>query len=47
MRLVPSGALTLALDTAVAGGVDWLSIVVLVAWTVAAGVAAVRWFRFT
>jgi len=47
VRLVPSGALTLALDTAVAGGVDWLSIAVLVVWTAIGGTAAVRWFRFT
>ncbi|MFD3811276.1 ABC transporter permease [Rhodococcus sp. NPDC058639] len=47
VRLVPSGALTLALDTAVAGGVDWLSIAVLVVWTAIGGAAAVRWFRFT
>ena len=47
VRLVPSGALTLALDTAVAGGVDWLSIAVLVVWTAIGGAAAVKWFRFT
>lgn len=47
VRFVPSGALTLALDTAATGGVDWLSIAILAVWTVIGGTAAVRWFRFT
>ncbi|MCK0093174.1 ABC transporter permease [Rhodococcus sp. HNM0563] len=47
VRLVPSGALTLSLDSAIAGAVDWLSIVVMAVWALIGGVAASRWFRFT
>jgi len=47
VRLVPSGALTLALESAVAGTVDWLSMVLLVVWAALGGAAAARWFRFT
>ncbi|MEU5843960.1 ABC transporter permease [Rhodococcus sp. NPDC047139] len=47
LRVVPSGALTLALENAVAGAFDWLSVVSLVVWTAIGGTAAARWFRFT
>ena len=47
LRIVPSGALTLALEDAAAGGFDWLSILSLAVWTVIGGAAAARWFRFT
>ena len=47
LRIVPSGALTLALESAAAGAFDWLSIVSLAVWTVIGGTAAARWFRFT
>lgn len=47
VRLAPSGSLTLALDAAMGGAVDWLSIVVLIAWAACGGAAAARWFRFT
>lgn len=39
--------MTLALDSAIAGGVDWLSIVVMAVWALIGGAAAARWFRFT
>jgi ABC-2 type transport system permease protein len=47
VRLVPSGALTLGLEAAVQGGLDWLSMLVLAVWAVLGGTAAARWFRFT
>lgn len=47
LRIVPSGALTLALENATSGVFDWLSIVSLLVWTVIGGTAAARWFRFT
>ncbi|MFX1757584.1 ABC transporter permease [Rhodococcus gordoniae] len=47
LRIVPSGALTLALESATTGVFDWLSIVALVVWTVIGGTAAARCFRFT
>jgi ABC-2 type transport system permease protein len=45
-RLVPSGALAEALETAMHTGVDWFGIAVLAVWGVVAGVAATRLFRF-
>lgn len=47
VRLVPSGALALALDAATTGGIDGLSLMVLAVWAAAGGAAAARWFRFT
>jgi len=48
-RLTPSGALTEALSQAVGRSVsvDWFGIAVLAAWGLVAGLAALRWFRFT
>ncbi|AWK72795.1 multidrug ABC transporter permease [Rhodococcus oxybenzonivorans] len=46
-RLIPSGALALALDAALRGAIDVVSVVVLLVWGVAAGVLAARTFRFT
>ncbi|MDO2377805.1 ABC transporter permease [Rhodococcus ruber] len=45
-RLVPSGALALALDAALRGSVDWLAVAILGAWAAAGGVLASRLFRF-
>jgi ABC-2 type transport system permease protein len=46
-RLTPSGALTEALTQAMTLSVDWFGIAVLAAWGVIAGLAAMRWFRFS
>ncbi|MFC8530545.1 ABC transporter permease [Nocardia sp. NPDC057227] len=46
VRLVPSGALAVALEEAMRGAVDWLGLVVLAVWGLVGGAAAVRWFRF-
>jgi ABC-2 type transport system permease protein len=46
-RLTPSGALTEALSRAMTLSVDWFGIAVLAAWGSVAGLAALRWFRFT
>jgi ABC-2 type transport system permease protein len=46
-RLTPSGALAEALSQAMTLSLDWFGSVVLVAWGVAAGICALRWFRFT
>lgn len=50
-RLTPSGALTEALSRAVGDAamvtLDWLGIAVLAIWGLVAGLAALRWFRFT
>jgi ABC-2 type transport system permease protein len=46
-RLTPSGALTEALTQAMTLSVDWFGIAVLAAWGVLAGLAAMRWFRFS
>ncbi|OMC55334.1 multidrug ABC transporter permease [Mycobacterium sp. IS-836] len=46
-RLTPSGALTEALSRAMALSADWFGVAVLAAWGTAAGLAALRWFRFT
>ena len=46
-RLTPSGALTEALARALTLSADWVGVVVLVIWGVAAGLCAVRWFRFS
>ncbi|PBC41060.1 multidrug ABC transporter permease [Rhodococcus sp. ACPA4] len=47
VRLVPSGALAHALDSALASSMDWFSIVVLLVWAVIGGACAARWFKFT
>ncbi|GJF12296.1 multidrug ABC transporter permease [Mycolicibacterium cyprinidarum] len=46
-RLTPSGALTEALSRAMLLSVDWFGLAVLAAWGAAAGLCALRWFRFT
>jgi ABC-2 type transport system permease protein len=46
-RLTPAGALTEALSRAMSLSTDWFGIVVLAAWGTLAGLAALRWFRFT
>ena len=46
-RLTPSGALTESLTQAMSLSVDWFGIAVLAAWGVIAGLAAMRWFRFS
>ncbi|GGK93121.1 ABC transporter permease [Nocardia jinanensis] len=46
VRLVPSGALAVALEHALAGGVDWLGVGALLIWGTGAGLLAARWFRF-
>lgn len=50
-RLTPSGALTEALSRAVsdsaAVSLDWFGCAVLAVWGAVAGLAALRWFRFT
>jgi len=45
-RLVPSGALALALDDALRGGIDWLAVAILGAWAAVGGFLASRLFRF-
>jgi ABC-2 type transport system permease protein len=45
-RLVPSGALAFALDTALTGSIDWFGVAVLSAWGVVCGWLATRLFRF-
>ncbi|MFD3744244.1 ABC transporter permease [Nocardia sp. NPDC058633] len=45
-RLVPSGALAFALDTALTGSIDWFGVAVLAAWGVVCGWLATRLFRF-
>ncbi|MFZ0832872.1 MAG: ABC transporter permease [Mycobacterium sp.] len=46
-RLTPSGALTEALTQAMTVSVDGFGLCVLAAWGTAAGLAALRFFRFT
>jgi ABC-2 type transport system permease protein len=46
-RLTPAGALTEALSQAMTVSVDWFGVAVLAAWGGLAGLAALRWFRFT
>ncbi len=46
-RLTPSGALTEALSRAMLLSLDWFGLAVLAAWGAAAGLCALRWFRFT
>jgi ABC-2 type transport system permease protein len=46
-RLTPAGALTEALTRAMSLSVDWFGVLVLFGWGTLAGVAALRWFRFT
>lgn len=46
-RLTPSGALTEALSRATEVSIDWFGIAVLAGWGLAAGAAALRWFKFT
>jgi ABC-2 type transport system permease protein len=45
-RLVPSGALALALDDALRGSIDWLAVAILGAWAAVGGFLASRLFRF-
>lgn len=45
-RLIPSGALAFALDTALTGSIDWFGVAVLAAWGVVCGWLATRLFRF-
>ncbi|MFE3543399.1 ABC transporter permease [Nocardia sp. NPDC059177] len=47
VRLVPSGALAFALESALAGGVDWFGVTVLVVWGLVCGWLATRLFRFS
>ena len=46
-RLTPSGALTESLTQAMTLSVDWFGIAVLAVWGALAGLAAMRWFRFS
>jgi ABC-2 type transport system permease protein len=46
-RLTPAGALTETLSRAMSLSVDWFGVLVLVGWGTLAGLAALRWFRFT
>lgn len=46
-RCTPSGALSEALHQATSGSLDLVGIAVLSAWGIAAGTAAVRYFKFT
>lgn len=46
-RLIPSGALAHALDSALRGSLDYLSVAVLLVWGAVTGGAAVKAFRFT
>ncbi|MFD4438814.1 ABC transporter permease [Nocardia sp. NPDC058519] len=46
-RLIPSGALAYALDTALSGSIDWFGVAVLAAWGVVCGWLATRLFRFS
>ncbi|WP_040779909.1 ABC transporter permease [Nocardia pneumoniae] len=45
-RLVPSGALAVALEDAMRTSVDWFGLAVLAAWGAVSGVLATRLFRF-
>ncbi|WP_433575378.1 ABC transporter permease [Nocardia brasiliensis] len=45
-RLIPSGALTVALEDAMRSSVDWFGIAVLAVWGLVSGGLAARWFRF-
>ncbi|MBC7301224.1 MAG: ABC transporter permease [Nocardia sp.] len=45
-RLVPSGALAFALETALSGSIDWFAVAVLGMWGVVCGWLATRLFRF-
>ena len=46
-RLTPAGALTESLSRAMSLSADWFGVLVLVGWGTLAGLAALRWFRFT
>jgi ABC-2 type transport system permease protein len=46
-RLTPSGAITEALSQAMRVSVDWFGVAVLAVWGALAGLAALRWFRFS
>ncbi|QIS04758.1 multidrug ABC transporter permease [Nocardia brasiliensis] len=45
-RLVPSGALAVALEDAMRNRIDWFGIAVLAVWGLVSGGLAARWFRF-
>ncbi|WP_410872285.1 ABC transporter permease [Nocardia sp. A7] len=45
-RLIPSGALAFALDTALTASIDWFGVAVLAVWGVVCGWLATRLFRF-
>ncbi|MFD3596038.1 ABC transporter permease [Nocardia sp. NPDC058640] len=45
-RLIPSGALAFALDSALTGSIDWFGVAVLAAWGLVCGWLATRLFRF-
>ncbi|MEV6213117.1 ABC transporter permease [Nocardia sp. NPDC051833] len=47
VRLVPSGALAFALESALTGAVDWFAVAVLAVWGVLCGWLATRLFRFS
>ena len=47
VRLVPSGALAFALESALTGVVDWFGVAVLAVWGVVCGWLATRLFRFS
>ncbi|GAB2632910.1 ABC transporter permease [Nocardia goodfellowii] len=45
-RLIPSGALAVALEQALRSSVDWFGLIVLTAWGLVCGFLATRFFRF-
>lgn len=47
VRLVPSGALAFALESALTGAIDWFGVAVLAVWGVVCGWLATRLFRFS
>jgi ABC-2 type transport system permease protein len=45
-RLIPSGAMAVALEDALRDSIDWFGVAVLVAWGLICGFLATRFFRF-